>query len=179
MWKRFALSWTSNHGLPFSFQTIIFRFSNGSLFIFGGVCWKNSWTGDFFGAHSSFYFHGPPTHWKKFCCLSFIHPFPGLSYIAAREKSPSSEVRYFKKRPLRHQYNRLVPTDVRSQICSRPLLSCHTSFCGSCTWTFTVCCKMLVLAHLHRPVLTLPRPNYQGSPPSPSFLESKHNASTV
>lgn len=41
-----------------------------------------------------------------------IHPFPGLSYIAAREKSPSSEVRYFKKRPLRHQYMRLVPTDV-------------------------------------------------------------------
>ena len=171
MWKRFALSWTSNHGSPFSFQAIIFRFY-GSMLIFGGVCWKNSWTGD---SHSSFYFHGPPTHWKKFCCLSFIHPFPGLSYLAVREKSPSYEVRHFKKRYLRHQYLMVVPSDVwPPQICSRPLrplLSCHTSFCGSC--------KMWVLAHLHRPVLTLPRPNYQGSPPSPSFLESQHIASTV
>ena len=28
----------------------------------------------------------------------------------------------------------------------------------------TFCLKMLLLAHLHRPVLTLPRQNYQGSP---------------
>ena len=43
---------------------------------------------------------------------------------------------------------------VISSNCSRRLIPRHTSFCGSCTWTFTFCFKMLVLAHLHRSVLT-------------------------
>lgn len=38
----------------------------------------------------------------------------------------------------------------------------HTSFSGSCTYTFTFCFKMLVLAS----ILTLPPSNYQGSPPT-------------
>ena len=100
-------------------------------------------------------------------------------------KAPSSPKKIlspnFNEPPRFFQRYTLAKTGKRNMDARYPQIPCDISFCGSCTQTYTFCFKMLVLVHLHRPVLTQQVQNlghlaFKGRPSSPNFCEKSPNS---